>query len=142
MLEGCQAEAFTYGILSDARFEGHRHRADANTTSLKSVQGQNISHALGPSSADSMFITALQRYAIGLARQAPIGTIMDILQSPPTVLGRLQQVQNPLGLKIYVDFAHSDDALFNVLECLQELKKGRIITVFGCGGDRDQTKTA
>lgn len=43
-------------------------------------------------------------------------------------------------MKIYVDFAHSDDALTNVLECLQEIRKGRIITVFGCGGDRDKFK--
>jgi len=52
----------------------------------------------------------------------------------------LEVVPNPLGLKIYVDFAHSDDALLNVLECLQEFKTGRIIVVFGCGGNRDATK--
>jgi len=62
------------------------------------------------------------------------------MQSPPSVPGRLELVPNPLDLKIYVDFAHTDDALMNVLECLQEIKKRRIITVFGCGGDRDRTK--
>jgi UDP-N-acetylmuramoyl-L-alanyl-D-glutamate--2,6-diaminopimelate ligase len=45
-----------------------------------------------------------------------------------------------LGLKIYVDFAHSDDSLLNVLTCLQEFKTARIIVVFGCGGNRDITK--
>ena len=49
--------------------------------------------------------------------------ILDILSHAPTVPGRLQPVPNPRGLKIYIDFAHSDDALLNVLDCLQELKK-------------------
>jgi UDP-N-acetylmuramoyl-L-alanyl-D-glutamate--2,6-diaminopimelate ligase len=43
-------------------------------------------------------------------------------------------------LKIYVDFAHTSDALTNVLESLQEFKQGRLINLFGCGGDRDPYK--
>lgn len=47
---------------------------------------------------------------------------------------------NNLGIHVYVDFAHSDDSLLNVLKTLQEVKKNRVITVFGCGGDRDAAK--
>jgi UDP-N-acetylmuramoyl-L-alanyl-D-glutamate--2,6-diaminopimelate ligase len=43
-------------------------------------------------------------------------------------------------LHIFVDYAHTEDALGNVLKTLQELKKGRLITVFGCGGNRDTFK--
>jgi UDP-N-acetylmuramoyl-L-alanyl-D-glutamate--2,6-diaminopimelate ligase len=57
-----------------------------------------------------------------------------------SVPGRLEVVPNPLNYKIFVDFAHTDDALSNVLECLNEFKEGKIITIFGCGGDRDRTK--
>ena len=78
--------------------------------------------------------------AVGLSRGLPLEQIAKVLESAPAVPGRLQAVPNPLGLKIYVDFAHSDDSLQNVLDCLQEFKTGRIITVFGCGGDRDKTK--
>jgi len=56
------------------------------------------------------------------------------------VAGRLERVKNRLGLNIFVDFAHTDDALIRVLETLQPLKKGKLITVFGCGGDRDKQK--
>jgi len=57
--------------------------------------------------------------------------------------GRLERVMSGKTYPgIFVDYAHSDDALKNVLEALLKLKKntGRIITVFGCGGDRDKTK--
>ena len=43
---------------------------------------------------------------------------------------------------VVVDYAHSDDALLNVLRTAREVVKGKIITVFGCGGDRDRTKRA
>src|SRR5262249_52682945 len=56
--------------------------------------------------------------------------------------GRLESIENPLGLQIYVDYAHKPEALRNVLETLKELTRGRIITVFGCGGDRDKDKRA
>ncbi len=57
-----------------------------------------------------------------------------------SVPGRLQAISNNLGLQIFVDFAHSEDALKNILKTLQETAKARIITLFGCGGDRDRKK--
>ena len=54
--------------------------------------------------------------------------------------GRLQQVPNAKGLHIFVDYSHKPDALENVLMTLAELKKGRLICLFGCGGDRDRGK--
>jgi UDP-N-acetylmuramoyl-L-alanyl-D-glutamate--2,6-diaminopimelate ligase len=56
------------------------------------------------------------------------------------VPGRLQRVENGLGLGIFVDYAHTNDALENVLSALDALKKKKIIVVFGCGGDRDRGK--
>jgi len=56
------------------------------------------------------------------------------------VPGRLQPVKNKRGLSVFVDYAHSPDALEKVLQTLRQLTKGRLITVFGCGGDRDRGK--
>lgn len=57
-----------------------------------------------------------------------------------TVEGRLERVENDRGFTVLVDYAHTGDALENVLQTLQELATARIITVFGCGGDRDRGK--
>ena len=58
-------------------------------------------------------------------------------EAPP---GRLEAVQNPLGLRVLVDYAHTDGSLEAVLRALRSVTDGRIITVFGCGGDRDKEK--
>jgi UDP-N-acetylmuramoyl-L-alanyl-D-glutamate--2,6-diaminopimelate ligase len=54
--------------------------------------------------------------------------------------GRFERVAHNGGFAVIVDYAHSDDALFNTLKTARELTEGRIISVFGCGGDRDITK--
>jgi UDP-N-acetylmuramoyl-L-alanyl-D-glutamate--2,6-diaminopimelate ligase len=54
--------------------------------------------------------------------------------------GRMEQIENTLGIKIFIDYAHTADALGNVLKALSESGAERIITIFGCGGDRDRTK--
>lgn len=56
------------------------------------------------------------------------------------VKGRFEMVENSLGLKVMVDYAHSDDSLKNLLETVSELNPKRIIVVFGAGGDRDKKK--
>jgi UDP-N-acetylmuramyl-tripeptide synthetase len=54
--------------------------------------------------------------------------------------GRFERVQHDGDFAVVVDYAHSDDALYNTLKTARDLTPGRIITVFGCGGDRDKTK--
>ncbi|HXG82732.1 MAG TPA: UDP-N-acetylmuramoyl-L-alanyl-D-glutamate--2,6-diaminopimelate ligase [Pyrinomonadaceae bacterium] len=56
--------------------------------------------------------------------------------------GRFERVPNGAGFAVVVDYAHSDDALLNTLQTAEDLTTGKIITVFGCGGDRDKTKRA
>ena len=56
--------------------------------------------------------------------------------------GRFERVAHDGDFSVVVDYAHSDDALLNVLRTAREVVKGKIITVFGCGGDRDRSKRA
>jgi UDP-N-acetylmuramoyl-L-alanyl-D-glutamate--2,6-diaminopimelate ligase len=66
--------------------------------------------------------------------------IVDGIETCAGAPGRFERVPHDGSFAIVVDYAHSDDALLNVLKTARELTKGRIITVFGCGGDRDKTK--
>lgn len=56
--------------------------------------------------------------------------------------GRFERVPHGQGFAVIVDYAHTDDALLNTLQTAKQLSEGRIITVFGCGGDRDRSKRA
>jgi UDP-N-acetylmuramoyl-L-alanyl-D-glutamate--2,6-diaminopimelate ligase len=66
-------------------------------------------------------------------------TIAAGLTALQTIPGRLEKL-NGNGFSVIIDYAHTDDALKNVLTTLKPLCKGRLIVVFGCGGDRDKTK--
>jgi UDP-N-acetylmuramoyl-L-alanyl-D-glutamate--2,6-diaminopimelate ligase len=78
---------------------------------------------------------------IGLALALPLSAICDGIRLLANVPGRLEPVMNQTGRFIFVDYAHTPDALDNVLTALSALKKdARLVCVFGCGGDRDRAK--
>jgi UDP-N-acetylmuramoyl-L-alanyl-D-glutamate--2,6-diaminopimelate ligase len=78
--------------------------------------------------------------AAGVALDLPLAAISSGIEHHKTVPGRLEPVENKREIALFVDYAHTDDALGNVLRTLSEVATGRIITLFGCGGDRDRGK--
>jgi UDP-N-acetylmuramoyl-L-alanyl-D-glutamate--2,6-diaminopimelate ligase len=74
--------------------------------------------------------------ALGIAAKA----IEEGVAALKSVPGRLERVDQGQPFLVLVDYAHTDDALRNVLTAVRGLARGRVITVFGCGGDRDRTK--
>ncbi len=76
----------------------------------------------------------------GVALEVPLQAIKFGIENHITVPGRMERVENTSGVTCLVDYAHTGDALENVLTTLKEIAVGRIITVFGCGGDRDNGK--
>ncbi len=77
-----------------------------------------------------------------LALQIPAEDIASGLEAVSVVDGRLQRVPVPAetGFEVVVDYAHTPDAMEKALTCLREMTRGRLICVFGCGGDRDRGK--
>jgi UDP-N-acetylmuramoyl-L-alanyl-D-glutamate--2,6-diaminopimelate ligase len=82
----------------------------------------------------------LAAVSAGIALELPLEAIKTGIETHATVPGRMERVANNRGITLLVDYAHTGDALENVLTTLKELATGRIITVFGCGGDRDPGK--
>ncbi len=83
---------------------------------------------------------ALAAIAVGGLCGASLAQMIRTLELLDSVPGRLELVPNRRGRNIFVDYAHTDDALSNVLTTLREICKGRLIVVFGCGGNRDRGK--
>jgi len=82
----------------------------------------------------------LAAFGAALALKVPPPLAIAGLASISGVPGRLERVQVGQDFTVIVDYAHTDDALKNLLETMRDLKPRRLITVFGCGGDRDRTK--
>jgi len=84
----------------------------------------------------------LAAVASGLALGYSLDVIKEALEKCTGAPGRFERVPHDGDFAVVVDYAHSDDALLNVLRAARDVTKGRIITVFGCGGDRDASKRA
>ncbi|MHC4237113.1 MAG: Mur ligase family protein [Planctomycetota bacterium] len=133
-----------YGIDRDVDLNAQVHRMDAVGSEF-SIIFENYSEKVTthlPGRHNILNCLA----AAGLCLGAGVG-LDDIaagLSALETVPGRLQPVSSMAavrrGIKVFVDYAHTDDALKNVLNTLKPLCEGRLIVLFGCGGDRDKTK--
>lgn len=82
----------------------------------------------------------LAAIAAGCALKLPLKAMESGIAAVKRVPGRLEAVDADQPFKVFVDFAHTEDALLNVLSMLRGVARKRIVTVFGCGGDRDRTK--
>ncbi len=80
--------------------------------------------------------------AIATAREEGIAwePILEALATMSGVKGRIERIPTKTDYSVFIDFAHTPDALENILHNLREFTTGRLITLFGCGGDRDKTK--
>lgn len=84
----------------------------------------------------------LSASAVALELGYDLDSIQKGLQKCVGAPGRFERVPHEGDFAVVVDYAHTDDALLNTLKTARDLTRGRIITVFGCGGDRDRTKRA
>ncbi len=84
-------------------------------------------------------ILAAISVAIGL-EVSGVSSIVEGIESTECIRGRLEKVETGSDFSVIVDYAHTPDALEKTLKCIREWTRERLITVFGCGGDRDRTK--
>lgn len=77
---------------------------------------------------------------VGLREHLSLDQIQGSIEAMPSVPGRLERVPMTKDFSVFIDYAHTHDALENVLQTLRQLTTGRLILVFGCGGDRDKIK--
>ncbi len=83
---------------------------------------------------------ALASAAAALAMDVPLSDCAAVLEQFVAAPGRLEPVLYRAGIHVFVDYAHTDDALAHVLDALRPVTAGRLILVFGCGGNRDRAK--
>src|SRR5216110_3937889 len=130
----------TYGLGLHADFRASNYRTEfAGTSYQLDAHGRsylvrvpligrfNVANSMAALAAATVMGVSLRSAILSLART-------------PQVPGRVELVPAKRQFQIFVDYAHTDDALRNVLKTLRELKPRKLIVVFGCGGDRDRKK--
>jgi UDP-N-acetylmuramoyl-L-alanyl-D-glutamate--2,6-diaminopimelate ligase len=134
------ARVITYGLGQECHV-----RADTVTTDLKGLKATLITPE-GEVPIRSRLIGEVNIYNILAATAAALALnidpdkVVEGIEGSNVVPGRLELVKNNRGLNLMVDYAHTPDALLKTLKTLRPLVQGRVITVFGCGGDRDKGK--
>jgi UDP-N-acetylmuramoyl-L-alanyl-D-glutamate--2,6-diaminopimelate ligase len=140
MAERCKVPMITYGISEEADLMASDLLLSSKGTRFTvTYQGRSFPFST-PLIGRFNVYNCLAAIGVGLARQESLKKILAIIATFKRVPGRLDPITNKAGITIFVDYAHTDDALRNVLETLHEIKRGRLITLFGCGGDRDRSK--
>lgn len=141
MLDATQGvKTITYGIHSDADVRATDIRVTGSGTSFKIVG------TYGEQKLDLRITGIFNVYNVlgticaALSENVSWETIITSLESFTSVAGRFELIDGGQAFPIIVDYAHTPDGLENILNTAKEFAKGRIIVVFGCGGDRDRTK--
>lgn len=136
------AGILTYGLDAPAAFtvEALRLMSTCSTFTLVTPQGR-ISVKLALPGRYNV-ANALAAAAAGQALGASLPMIKRGLEAVALVPGRLERVPGPQPFAVFVDFAHKPDALEQVLKSVRQFTRGRVIVVFGCGGERDTGKRA
>jgi len=134
------AETITYGIdaAADVRASGIRITSRGTSFRLHSFRGEaDITiRMVGKFNV----YNALAATAAALLEGLSVEQVKTSLEALPGVPGRVESVDAGQPFAVVVDYAHTPDGLENVLRAVKEFAEGRIICVFGCGGDRDRTK--
>ncbi|URZ03841.1 UDP-N-acetylmuramoyl-L-alanyl-D-glutamate--2,6-diaminopimelate ligase [Clostridium felsineum] len=131
---------FTYGVLTKADLTAKSISYSPNSVSFE-VKYKALSSKITVN-VPGEFTVYNTLAAIGslLCLGFEFEEVLKLTSHIKPVLGRLETVKNPLNKNIIIDYAHTPDSLEKLLIMAREMTNGKIITVFGCGGDRDKSK--
>ncbi len=134
----CRKISVSAGGRADIYSTGIRHQITgiSGTLCLPGTGFPFQSALTGRFNLENILCAAGAAHALGLSEEK----IKAGLTACTTIPGRLEKIKNTIERHLFVDYAHTPDALESILKTLKANAQGRLITVFGCGGDRDRTK--
>ena len=140
IIKNASCKVFTYSIEkeSDLQAINIQYFMDRVTFDVK-INDKVESFILNIPGRFSVY-NALSVIGACLMQNIPIDIIKEGIKNIEGVPGRIQTIPNNKGFNVIVDYAHTPDGLDNIIKAVREFTKGRVITIFGCGGDRDRKK--
>lgn len=138
MLQNCKARHYTFSVRGMADYRCGIIEQGFEGMGLK-IQGEEVwTRFIGDFNASNLLAVYAASELLGATKKE----ILTILSDLHPVSGRLEVVKSPGGISGIVDYAHTPDALLNVIDTINKIREGgaQLITVVGAGGDRDKTK--
>jgi UDP-N-acetylmuramoyl-L-alanyl-D-glutamate--2,6-diaminopimelate ligase len=138
MLQNCHAHHYTFSVRSMADYRCNILEQGFEGMKLK-MQGEEVwTRFIGDFNASNLLAVFAASELLGATKKE----ILIILSDLHPVSGRLEVIKSPGGISGIVDYAHTPDALLNVIETINKIREVgvQLITVVGAGGDRDRTK--
>ena len=138
MLQNCPASHYTFSVRGMADFRCNIIEQGFAGMGLK-IQGEEVwTRFIGDFNASNLLAVYAASELLGAAKKE----ILTVLSDLHPVSGRLEVIKSPGGISGIVDYAHTPDALLNVIDTINKIREGNVqlITVVGAGGDRDRTK--
>jgi UDP-N-acetylmuramoyl-L-alanyl-D-glutamate--2,6-diaminopimelate ligase len=141
LAETCPAPVMTYGFEKSARVRATEVGLSITGTTLTFSHAGSEHTVASPLVGRFNVSNMLAACSVGLALGIPPDTIGHGIAAIPAIRGRFERIASPQGWTAIIDYAHTPDALEQCLRTIREvLPQGRIVTVFGAGGDRDHSK--
>lgn len=142
LIEASTGSVVTYGVNSSCQVKAGNISLRSDGVSFEVyTQGHETTLSLHLTGLFNVY-NSLAAFAVGLAEDIAPEEIKAALESVKGVPGRMEKVDEGQDFAVLVDYAHTPDGLENIIKAARAFAKGRVITVFGCGGDRDRTKRA
>ncbi len=135
-----EVPVISYGVGARADFRASNVRIDFNGTSYQLDAGGRSYLVRLPQIGQFNVYNSLAAIAGAHALGVDVRSAVLALANAPAIPGRLEAVPAQRNFRVFVDYAHTEDALLNVIKTCRELNPARLIVVFGCGGSRDKTK--
>jgi UDP-N-acetylmuramoyl-L-alanyl-D-glutamate--2,6-diaminopimelate ligase len=132
----------TFGMADNAIIRARNVKLYADRTEFDLSWPEGEASVVSPLLGRYNVSNLLAALATGRAKGYEISELLTRLVSFPGVPGRMEKVNGAQPFNVLVDYAHTDDAIKHACEMLSEITEGKLIVVFGCGGDRDRTKRA
>jgi len=134
------AKTITYGINNPADVEAQNISLNIKGSSFLVNTPYGEVEISTPLIGMHNIYNILAGISLGIAENIPLEIIKEGVEKVQCVSGRLELIDTGQPFKVFVDYAHTEDALRNVLSSLRTLSQGKIIVVFGCGGERCKEK--
>ncbi|MDA8233503.1 MAG: UDP-N-acetylmuramoyl-L-alanyl-D-glutamate--2,6-diaminopimelate ligase [Clostridia bacterium] len=140
LIERTNGEVITYGVENQADIMAAQIHIQANGVTFDVTTPRGEARIRLATTGMFSVYNALAAIAVGFVEGIDLQIIKEALEGLKGVAGRFEPVDEGQDFAVIVDYAHTPDGLENILKTAREFAEGRIITVFGCGGDRDKTK--